>query len=773
MKTTAIPALVRLFASLAVFALAQAAPLSAGTPHAHPPYFDLQFASLAGQPGQLSFSYGPIYAGRTYTPEFCTNLAAGDWQPLTTTSASVDAAGRRTVVDLAANGPRKFYRVRLAGDPTPFQLTVENHWVANSGGRRTVFAPEGADLVAYNGNAGTHITGIHVFQDQWTTNWQPWVITTNEWDETGLGNAPNLGAAYLNGVCIGKNSSGLPAFDSRVATNTAGTLTASVKNYHGRFFFLKVGLPDPFSPTTFPVLRLAPPPTGAAAPYIELSDGRTIRSIEDPTAVSFDLQGRLWITDNGPDQNVKIFSVAGTAAPALVETFGETGGVYAGPVPGAWGEKRFWGPIGVAHDTLGNFYIGCTGMSSLMMGGTDIRAYDPTGKFLWKVNGHFMTTADADPASDGTSIFTPAKRFVVDYAKPPGASWSFAAVTLDPFRYPQDVRLMLAASTSWVRYIEGKKFLFCTDIGGGFIYVVRFEPGSEIGIPTAFFWLGSNGLNSDTMLPVQLFPGLQPVWDFLAPVNSNRRWRWLDKNGNGRAEEGEFDEFSVGCQLGTCVDVDSSGTIWFGGLGSYAAGTGNGGMVKLVPGGLDWEGVPRYPLGAFERPSVPYPECNGLALRLKYLAASDTMFFSASANPWYDQSIYRYDHFSDPARRIRSAVINLGYDDLGREVHLDQGTADMTIPHGFTADEDYVYVVYMDNGRDARVRGEVTIYDAHDGHKVGWIVPGDETGHNSGAMDLVNPINVTTRANGEKIIMVEDNGGGKVMVYRWTPPHMP
>ena len=43
----------------------------------------------------------------------------------------------------------------------------------------------------------------------------------------------------------------------------------------------------------------------------------------------------------------------------------------------------------------------------------------------------------------------------------------------------------------------------------------------------------------------------------------------------------------------------------------------------------------------------------------------------------------------------------------------------------------------------------------------------------SGAIDLVNPINVVTRANGEKIIMVEENGAGKVMVYRWTPPHMP
>jgi hypothetical protein len=192
-----------------------------------------------------------------------------------------------------------------------------------------------------------------------------------------------------------------------------------------------------------------------------------------------------------------------------------------------------------------------------------------------------------------------------------------------------------------------------------------------------------------------------------------------------------------------------------------------------VTGGLAANGVPRYPLAALERPAVPFTEYGAASMRLKYLPATDTLFISGSHDSWYDRVVYRYDHFSDPARRTRVFAADLGYEDFGRPVHLDQGMNLMTIPHGFTADEDYIYVVYLDNGRDARIRGEVTIYDARDGHKVGWIVPGDETGGYSGAMDLVNPINVTTRANGEKIIMVEENGAGKVMVYRWTPPNMP
>ncbi len=739
-------------------------PASAGTPHVALPYFDLQFAPVAGQPGQVSFTFGPIYAGRTYTPEFCTDLAAGNWQPLTTTSAPVDANGRRTIIDLAASGSRKFYRVKLAGDPTPFQLSVENHWVANSGGRPATRMPYGADPVAWDGNAGNHLTGLRVM------DWEggsALVVTSNEYDETGLGNLPNIGAVYRDGHCIGKGFRETHGpIDNRTAKVRAGTLTATVRNFWGRGFFLRLGLPEPVPPNTPTPLRLTAPPTGAEAPYVALSDGRRIDSVVDPTAVSFDPEGRLWITDNGPDQNVKIFDVSSGGTPTLDGTFGEAGGVFAGPVPGAWGEKRFWGPIGIGHDADGNIYVGGTGMSSLMMGGTDIRAYAADGTFLWMANSTFTNAGDAEPSSDGTLVHLNAKRYRMDYTKGPGASWSFDAVTLDPFRYPDDARLQIAMESVWAREIEGRRFLYLSDMYGAFIYVVRIEPGSEIGIPTAFFWTGWSGRDS------ALWADRHPTWA-ASEGNKNRRWRWLDTNGDGRPQTEEFAEFYVSCPNSSCITVDDVGTIWYGGRGNFWEEAHDGGMTRIPVGGLADNGVPRYPINQIGPINVPFEEYGAAVMRLKYLPATDTMFFSVSLDAWYDRVVYRYDHFSDPARRMRSLALDLGYEDFGRPVHLDQGMEAMTIPHGFTADEDYVYVVYLDNGRDSRIRGEVTIYDARDGHKVGWIVPGEETGGYSGAMDLLSPINVTTRANGEKIIMVEENGAGKVMVYRWTPPHMP
>ncbi|MBW3625527.1 MAG: hypothetical protein KY468_19190 [Armatimonadetes bacterium] len=52
------------------------------------------------------------------------------------------------------------------------------------------------------------------------------------------------------------------------------------------------------------------------------------RAVE-PTALWADRKGRLWVADNGPDQNLKIYSHLRTK-PRLDRTFGAKGGVFAG-----------------------------------------------------------------------------------------------------------------------------------------------------------------------------------------------------------------------------------------------------------------------------------------------------------------------------------------------------------------------------------------------------------------------------------------------------------
>ena len=127
-----------------------------------------------------------------------------------------------------------------------------------------------------------------------------------------------------------------------------------------------------------------------------------------------------------------------------------------------------------------------------------------------------------------------------------------------------------------------------------------------------------------------------------------------------------------------------------------------------------------------------------------------------------------YKNFTNNSTRSLVCKVDLKFNDLGEtNIILDFNTGPMTLPWSFTADNDYIYVAYLDNGLYSRERGEVTVYNSKTCQPVGWIAPTEVTGNFSGAVDLLNGINVTEAPGGYKIIMVEEDGKGKIMVYRW------
>jgi len=85
-------------------------------PVALPADFKVSLAPVVGQGGQFQLVFGPVLSGWTYTPEFCTDLAAGNWVRLTAFTQA-DAGTQRTITDLSAAGPRRFYRIRLTPAP--------------------------------------------------------------------------------------------------------------------------------------------------------------------------------------------------------------------------------------------------------------------------------------------------------------------------------------------------------------------------------------------------------------------------------------------------------------------------------------------------------------------------------------------------------------------------------------------------------------------------------------------------------------------------------
>jgi hypothetical protein len=382
----------------------------------------------------------------------------------------------------------------------------------------------------------------------------------------------------------------------------------------------------------------------------------------------------------------------------------------------------------------------------------------------------FVHVADFDPAGNGTELYHAALHYTMDYTKPTDQGWEISGVSLDPFRFPQDPRLSMAFESAFVRRINGKKFLYCINMNSSYLGVFRFEENSEIAIPAALIYLFDSGQGADWGKSVR-------------PDNIEGNVMWLDKNGNGAPDAGEFSGFRVANPYSEGYDVDADGNIWMsGGQGKYTEhwGPGMGGSWVMPCLGLDANGVPQYDGSTVEHPSVGEEvflpvdhEISRSATRLRYLPETDTLILGVGFDAWYTRRIYVIDGYRHSPTPTRRCVFDVGYDAAGAwEVHLDQGTASMVLPMTFAADKDYLYVVCLDIGPDARVRGEVTVYSLQDGHKVGWIVPNADTNFACAGSDLTIGVQVSAQADGTRVICVEDDGNGKVMVYRWTPPAM-
>jgi len=631
----------------------------------------------------------------------------------------------------------------LASAATPPELPrVDHHWLANTGGNK-------------DNHIANFLTDMSLYTWEQTPNDNPLLLTSSFWDEGGCGYCSY--STTRKGAVMGKAE----WFKDKIHSDTAwrGNLKCNIAHFWGRNFLDHNG----------------PPPVGDSAPYVTCSNGDTLRSVTDPTAVAFDTTGHLLVADNGPDQNIKIYSVHPFH---LVRTFGDSGGVFAKPkpgrgftsLPGAAGDRRFWGIRGLAVDTHGILYVGNTGIPMQTMGGTDIRAFSPSADsaMLWQIQGlSFVNDADADPASNGQDLYLNAKRFRMDYGQAPGKSWKLTAVTLDPFRFPTDPRLTNPMESVWERRIGGKRFQYHTNMVGGFVYVARFEDSSEIGIPTAFFCVYQDfqtGWGSDSA----------PAWE-RNETNKRTRWYWVDKNGDGIAQKSEFGTYENWNAYNEGLDVDENGDIWMGGEGDTSTYFRARGVARIQAGALAANGVPAFDVSSIGRWSVPFTQAQGGVVRLKHLVQGDRMYLAEAADSWRTAGIHVYTNFTDLARQTEVCRIDAGFDSKGQaQIHLDQGTDSMTLPFSFTADSQYVYVVYLDNGRYSRRRGEVTVYDARNCQPVGWMAPDSvNMAHFAGTVDLVNGVNVAVQADGHRIVMEEEDGAGKVLAFRWCPDDAP
>jgi hypothetical protein len=497
----------------------------------------------------------------------------------------------------------------------------------------------------------------------------------------------------------------------------------------------------------------------SAAPHLahfsakgaELHDTVPLPSGAIPVSLAFDMHGRMLVADNGAHQQVLIFS-AGNGGWHADGALGEEGGILSG-IAGTPGPGRFSGLTSVAADAQGNTYVSTNGRGPRTIGkdnggvgdGAVLEAYAPDGHRLFRLEGLlFVDGADVDRGSvspDGNTVqvYTGTWHFTLDMNKTaPGSEWRATGFTANRFRYPDDPLYHANRSERglpMVRRIDGKLFIFYTDMYSETIKVYRFDPAhdGEIAIPSGL--IGARTID---------WPPERP---------SRGEWMWRDANGDGRVEHDEVQGTGVPADDATCWYVDLHGDVWEGFV--------DRGLRRYHLQGLDHAGNPHYDYAHAENFAMPAP-FNRIQ-RIVYVPETDTMFLSGSTAdaPWdrldWNESgkvIARYDHWSTK-RTLRFQISMASW---GAKVEPVEGIAQ---------EGDYLFVV-------ERATAQVRVYDAGNGSQVGAMRPGPEVAGLSGLIDVPMGMTVYRRANGEYLVFVEEDSMGKVILYRWTPggpPH--
>ncbi len=551
---------------------------------------------------------------------------------------------------------------------------------------------------------------------------------------------PNKTDASLKGLWADENCVYVSdPFNHQVRVYDANTLEAVAR--------WSVDCPDQIVMDGARTLWIIQKPDGTHAPEIlrfatngtRLPQTITFPAGVVPTALCPDNRGRLLVADDGPDQQLRIYSGL-DKAPALAGAFGEKGGIYSG-TPGQPASLKFNRPTGIGCDATGGIYVASDGGSG--GGGTVLESYTPAGKLLWRLFGlEFVDMADADPGSDH-DVFTKEEHFRMDYSRDPGQQWAYQGYTIDRFKFPQDPRLHVWSAGAWVQRIQNRRFLFVNDMYSAVLQVYRFDPltNGEIALPSVLF--AKSHLQKEGGWPPH-----QP---------QKGEWIWRDRNGNGAFDDGEFvtNEGKDAPALWGW-SVDSDGNVW--------QATHEAGIRKFTCRGLDSQGNPNYEFSSMT--SFPMPEPFTRLERVYYVPGADTLYLAGytAERPHHDglwkvmgRVICRYDDWNKGSRKACWRI-----------------TPDYTVdgswkgkPASMTVAGDYVFLVYV-------VGGRVEVFNADTGAPVGHMKPGPEVGgalpgDAVGWVDIPEGIRACRRATGEYLVFVEEDWKSKVLMYQWRP----
>ena len=474
--------------------------------------------------------------------------------------------------------------------------------------------------------------------------------------------------------------------------------------------------------------------------------------------------GTLWVGDNGPDENIKVYGNL-EKDPNLIGAFGEPGGVYAGPVPGRVGSLRFRGITGIGSDAEGNIYVSQSGWG-LDFGngeGVILQSYTWWGALNWERQGlEFVSLGAIDPHSE-TDLYDARHHFKIDYSKS-GRVDTYFADTYNGYLYPQDVRLTDVMNMGEIKYIQGRKFLVVRAQVETRLEIYRFEGDSEVPIPCVAFDYG-------------LFQDDPQNQEFFVQPADGDEFIWRDVNGDGKMTNAagvldpeEFFEPNPpdGHRNSASFFLDDNGDMW---QQNYADNNPNIYWRRYYFQGFDEHGSPIYDFQHMAIYTV------GAGLDFPDLTEVDKIVFDPHASKGgtlfafgsNGTQIVKYDHWDlTPIGQPKTAAWSIS-------LPTDFDINNYWQGDGIAIAGDFIFVDF--NAGTAASAGTwrnqyIQVYQAKTGAYVGRIVAGPDVGGmlNIGDADESHSTSAYKRANGEYVLIREEDYQAKLLMFRWTPP---
>jgi hypothetical protein len=396
-------------------------------------------------------------------------------------------------------------------------------------------------------------------------------------------------------------------------------------------------------------------PTGERKNIIQLPDKA------QPSSLYLDSSsGQLWIGDEGPDMNIKIYDVSG--APHLAGTFGVQGGFLntVTGIKGQVGDRRFTRITGIGRDSARNLYVlnnpwgGSWDLGR--NGGTDIHAYDGTGVLRWQLQSvNFEGNAAPDPATDG-AIFYGGMHV---YSGTEGGA--FVANTIDPITYPDDPRINLAD------HERGEHFAQVVSVGAHRILVAASQN------PDTFYFFHFNRASGYIAIPDSTLPGTSfgttakvrngfcldskgDIWAGLDKTNAISHYRLTGFDANGKPLWGAPTTMPIPStisQLTRILYLPESDTMILAGITGSTDWTAVGSRVEVYHG---WLGGNR---------TMPNPVINLTGANPKSIVAAGNYLFAG-----YVHTVPNIDAFNLTTGKLDTTFIdsNPNKVDVGNDV---------------------------------------------------------------------------------------------------------